>query len=269
MRADSTKRKLAQIEKMRNRLRQGGSAADVKKHREKGKLTARERIDRLLDPGTFQELDIWGTPLDTESLIDYRKGPADAVAVGYGQVNGRPVYVWAQDATVLGGTLANVQARKIAMVMEKAVHNKVPIVGIIDSEGPRVQDAIQYYRFYSPEAMVYFQTMASGVIPQISLIMGPCVGEMAISACMADFVFMVRKTSCMRVSAPPEGMTDKDAGDDEKCLGTSAETRQTTHRESHGCQQVQQENCDLRHRNPRGVDLGWDHPTSTSSREPS
>jgi len=213
MRSDSTKRKLAEIQRTRDRLRRGGSAAERKKHREKGKLTARERIDRLLDPGTFQELDIWGTPLDTESLIDYRKGPADAVAVGYGQVNGRSIYLWAQDATVLGGTLANVQARKIAMVMEKAVHAKVPIVGIIDSEGPRVQDAIQFYRFYSPEAMVYFQTMASGVIPQISLVMGPCVGEMAISACMADFVFMVRGTSFMHVAPTPEGTTDEEAGD--------------------------------------------------------
>ncbi len=213
MKADRTKRKLAQIERMRSRLQQGGSAAEVKKQRQKGKLTARERVDKLLDTGTFQELDIWGTPMDTESLIDYRKGPADAVAVGYGQVNGRPIYLWAQDATVLGGTLANVQARKIAMVMEKAIHARVPIVGIIDSEGPRLQDAIQYYRFYSPEAMVYFQTMASGVIPQISLIMGPCVGEMAISACMADFVFMVKNTSYMCVSPPPEGTSNEVAGD--------------------------------------------------------
>jgi len=198
---------------MRNRLRQGGSPAEVRRQHAQGKLTARRRIHKLLDPGTFQELDIWGTPLDTESVIDYRKGPADAVAVGYGEVHGRPVYVWSQDATVLGGTLATMHSRKITMVMEKAVHARAPIIGIIDSEGPRVQDQVQHPRFFSPESMVYFQTKASGLIPQVSLVMGPCVGEMAISASMADFVFMVRDTSYMHVAPPPEGVTDGQAGD--------------------------------------------------------
>lgn len=210
---DLMKQKLAEIDEMRNGLKRGGGAAEIEKQHEKGKLTARERIDKLLDPGTFQELDIWGTPLATGFAIDEKDTQADAVAVGYGDVNGRPIYVWAQDATVLGGTLANIHARKIAMVMEKAIHARVPIVGIIDSEGPRVQDAIQYYRFYSPEAMVYFQTMASGVIPQISLVMGPCVGEMAIAASLTDFVFMVRKTSYMHVAPPPEDKTAEEVGD--------------------------------------------------------
>jgi acetyl-CoA carboxylase carboxyltransferase component len=210
---DLMKQRLAEIDEMRSGLRQGGGAAEIEKQHEKGKLTARERIEKLLDPGTFQELDIWGTPLATGFAIDEKDAPADAVAVGYGDVNGRPIYLWAQDATVLGGTLANIHARKIAMVMEKAIHARVPIVGIIDSEGSRVQDAIQYYRFYSPEAMVYFQTMASGVIPQISLVMGPCVGEMAISASLADFVFMVRKTSYMHVAPPPEDKTAEEVGD--------------------------------------------------------
>ncbi len=210
---DLMKQKLAELNKMRSRIGQGGGTAEIEKQHRKGKLTARERIHRLLDPGTFQELDIWGTPLDVGTLVDYRKAPADAVAVGHGEVNGRPIYVWAQDATVLGGTLASMHARKIVMVMEKAVQVRVPIVGIIDSEGPRVGDAIQYYRFYSPEAMAYFQTMASGVIPQISLVMGPCVGEMAVAASLADFVFMVNKTSYMRVAAPPEGTTEEEVGD--------------------------------------------------------
>ncbi len=213
MRPHRGPRKLAQIDRMRNRLRQGGSPAEVRKQLAKGKLTARRRIHKLLDPGTFQELDIWGTPLDTESAIDYRKGPADAVAVGYGEVCGSPVYVWSQDATELGGTLATMHARKITMVMEKAIQARVPIVGIFDSKGPRVQDAIQHHHFYSPESMVYFQTRASGVVPQISLVMGPCVGEMAISASMADFVFMVRKTSYMHVAPPPEDKTAQETGD--------------------------------------------------------
>jgi acetyl-CoA carboxylase carboxyltransferase component len=227
--------KLVVLGRLEGRLKSGGGVAKVKAQHARGKLTARERVEKLLDPGTFVELDLWGSPMATGALSDYRQAPADGVAVGYGMVNGRPIYVWSQDATVFGGTLANIHARKITGVMEKAIHARVPIVGIIDSEGPRIEDAIQYYRFYSPESMVYFQTMASGVIPQISLIMGPCVGEMAISAMMADFVFMVNKTSCMcvvppsgdktheetdnaRVHARDTGCCDFLAKDDEECL---------------------------------------------------
>jgi len=210
---EQMQRKLAEIREVREELKLGGGAADVDSQHEKGRLTARERIDRLLDQGTFQELDIWRSPMITGFAVDEEEATGDGVAVGYGRVGGRPVYVWAQDATVLDGTMGNIHARKIAMVMEKAIHARVPIVGIIDSEGPRLEDAIQYFRFYSPEAMVYFQTMASGVIPQISLVMGPCVGEMAISARMADFVFMVRKSSYMHVAPPPEGTMAEEVGE--------------------------------------------------------
>ncbi len=210
---EQMKQKLAELGGVREELRQGGGAAAVEVMHGKERLTARERIDKLLDPGTFQELDIWRTPMITGFAVDEGEAVADGVAVGYGEVNGRPIYVWAQDATVLGGTLGNIHARKIAMVMEKAIHARVPIVGIIDSEGVRIEDAIQYYRFYSPEAMVYFQAMASGVIPQISLVMGPCVGEMAISASMADFVFMVKKSSYMHVAPPPEDKSAEEVGD--------------------------------------------------------
>ena len=211
--SDLMKQKLSELDELRGRLRQGGGTAEVEKQHKKGKLTARERVEKLLDPGTFQELDLFGTPMATAFDIDKTEGPADGVAVGYGQVNGRPIYVWSQDATVFGGALASIHARKISGAMEKAIHARIPIVGIIDSEGARIEDAIQYYRFYSPEAMVYFQTVASGVIPQISLIMGPCVGEMAISASLADFVFMVRKTSYMHVASPPQGKTAEEVGD--------------------------------------------------------
>ena len=210
---DQMKQKLAAIGDLRNTLGQGGGPAAIEQQHEKGRLTARERIDKLLDTGTFQELDIWGTPLGTGFAIDECEGAADGVAVGYGLVNGRPIYVWAQDATVMGGTMANMHTRKIAMVMDKALQTRLPIVGMIDSEGARIEDAIQYYRFYSPEAMAYFHTMASGVIPQITLVMGPCVGEMAITASLADFVFMVKKTSYMHVAAPPEGKTAEEVGD--------------------------------------------------------
>jgi acetyl-CoA carboxylase carboxyltransferase component len=202
MESDAVSQKLAELSRMRNRLAQGGTAADVKEHHAAGKLTARERIYRLADPGSFQELDIWGTPMEIGAIADYLRAPADAVAVGYGEVNGRPIFVWAQDATVQGGTTATMHWRKIAMVMEKAIQARVPIVGIIDSLGPRAGDAVQYYRFYSPEAMVRFQTLASGLLPQIALIMGPCVGEMAIAALISDFVFMVDRTSYMHVAFP-------------------------------------------------------------------
>ena len=230
MSAESIEVRLARLNQMRERLRQGGSPAEVARQHAQGKLTARERVDLLLDPGTFQELDIWGTPLDMGVLLDYRKAPADAVAVGYGEVHGRPICVWSQDATVLGGTMATVHARKIAMIMEKAIHAKVPVVGMIDSQGTRVADATQYYRFYSPEAMAYFQTMASGVIPQISLIMGPCVGEMAISATLVDFVFMVKNTSYMHVAPPPDGVAPEQMGD------------ASTHAQNTGCCDVLAEN---------------------------
>ncbi|MBE0479943.1 MAG: acyl-CoA carboxylase subunit beta [Dehalococcoidia bacterium] len=207
------KQKLAEIDQLRDALRLGGGSEAVEKQHQRGKMTARERIGRLLDPGSFQELDIWGTPLATGFAIDREESPADGVAVGFGEIGGRPVYLWAQDATVLGGTLANIHARKISMVMEKAIHARVPIIGIVDSEGTRIEDAVQYYRFYSPEAMAYFQTMASGVIPRITLIMGPCKGEMAISAMLSDFVFMVRKASYMHVGPVPEGKTAEELGE--------------------------------------------------------
>jgi len=137
--SDLMKQKLSELAEFRERLRGGGGADEVEKQHKKGKLTARERIEKLLDPGTFQELDLWGTPMATGFDIDKKEGPADGVAVGYGMVNGRPVYVWSQDATVFGGTLSNIHARKISGAMEKAIHARVPIVGIIDSEGPRMR----------------------------------------------------------------------------------------------------------------------------------
>src|SRR4030042_897272 len=155
--------KLTVLGRVQSRLRYGGGTAKVRSQHAKGKRTARERIERLLDPGTFQELDLWGSPMATGTLSDYKQAPSDAVAIGHGAVNGRPVYVWSQDATVLGGTMATVHARKITTVVEKAIQAGVPIVGIIDSEGARVEDAVQYYRFLSPSSLVSFQQLASGV----------------------------------------------------------------------------------------------------------
>ncbi len=176
-----------------------GDKEQIDLHHASGKLTARERIRQLLDPGTFEELDLWHRPYETGFDIGEEKGRGDGVVVGYGLVNNRPVTVWAQDATIMGGTVGTVHARKISMIMENALNARTPIIGIFDSAGLRAHDAIQYPDFYSTSTMARFQTMSSGVIPRISLVMGPCVEDMALIAGMADFVFMVKNNSFMHL----------------------------------------------------------------------
>ena len=210
---DTVEQKLKELGKWRQQLNLGGGIVEIEKQHRKGKLTARERIEKLLDPDSFQEIELQVGSLETGFDIDNEVHPGDGVIIGYGEVNGRPVFVWAQDATVLKGTLATVHARKIVMIMEKALQARIPIVGMVDSEGARAEDAIQYHRFFSPERMSYMMVTSSGVIPQIMLVMGPCTGEMALCAQLADFVFLVRKTSYMHVASPPPGMTSEGLGD--------------------------------------------------------
>ncbi|MDD5095034.1 MAG: carboxyl transferase domain-containing protein [Dehalococcoidia bacterium] len=189
-----------------------GNPQAVKQQHDKGKLTARERVDKLLDPGSFQELDLLRRPYEC-GYPGEETGRGDGVVTGFGTIDGRPVTVWSQDATVMGGTVGTVHARKIIRTMENALQSRTPIVGIFDSEGIRAHDAIQYPDFYSPGAMAYFQTLASGVIPKISLVMGPCTGEMALIANLSDFVFMVRNTSFMHLASPPPGIDGQTLGD--------------------------------------------------------
>jgi len=205
--------KLAERNKAKEEARSIGGAAAVEKQHQEGKLTARERVDRLLDPGSFQEIDLLLT--SAEDALDEKAGgiPTDGVITGYGEVNGRPLFVWSQDSAVLQGGVGVVHAQKITNVMEKALHARVPVVGIIDSVGERPGDLLQYPHFYSLESMVKMQTLSSGVIPQINLVMGPCIGGMAICALLADFVFLVRKTSYMHVAFPPEGMNGQEVGE--------------------------------------------------------
>ncbi len=204
--------KLEALQAERQLIQQGDAAAVEKLHQQ-GKLTARERLNKLLDKGSLQELDAWHRPYETGFPVGEENGRGDGVVVGHGLVHKRPVTVYAQDAAVMDGTMGTVHARKINMVMRNALESRTPIVGIFDSPGIRAQDAIQYPPFYSTDTMAWFQTTASGVIPKISLVMGPCTGEMAIVAAMADFVFMVRNTSYMHLASPPAGMTGKDIGD--------------------------------------------------------
>ncbi|MFC2040671.1 acyl-CoA carboxylase subunit beta [Chloroflexota bacterium] len=210
--ATTMRGKLKAFQKERQLIEKGMAAA-VQRHHEQGKLTARERINRLLDPGSFEELDLWHRPYETGFDIGESSSQGDGVVVGYGTVDGRSVSVWAQDATVLGGTLGTVHARKITMIMENALKARTPVIGIVDSLGLRAHDAIQYPDYYSSSSMAYFLTMASGVIPKIALIMGPCTGETAVIANLNDFIFMTKKTSYMHLMPPPSGIDGQILGD--------------------------------------------------------
>jgi acetyl-CoA carboxylase carboxyltransferase component len=189
-----------------------GDAEAIKKQHEKGKLTARERVAKLLDPGSFVELDTLRRPYES-GCPGEEKGRGDGVVTGFGTINGKQVTVWAQDAAVMGGTVGTTHARKVIRAMENAINARTPIIGIFDSKGVRAHDAVQYPDFYSPGSMAYFQTLASGVIPKIALVMGQCTSEMALIANMSDFVFMVRNTSFMHLATPSAGVDSHALGD--------------------------------------------------------
>ena len=192
---DSMAKRLDERNKVKEKARSWGGKAAIEKQHRQGKLTARERIEKLVDPGSFQELDLLLTSADDALDASVGGTPTDGVITGYGEVNGHPIFLWSQDATVLGGSIGVIHAKKITQVMEKALQAQVPIVGMVDSVGERVGDFLQYPHFYSLESMCQLQATSSGVIPQIIMVMGPCVGAMAISASLADFLFLVRNTS--------------------------------------------------------------------------
>ncbi|MFH1481070.1 MAG: acyl-CoA carboxylase subunit beta [Pseudomonadota bacterium] len=204
--------KIQGIEGLRSELLRGGGPDAIERQHEKGRLTARERIEKLLDPGTFYELELFSKPIETGLEIDKRTVKGDGLVSGYGEVNGRPVCVWAQDATVLRGRAGIIHGAKIVTLIERALKVKVPCVGMIDSEGVRVEDMITTPTNYSYDRLAYIQTMASGIIPQISVIMGPCTGAAAISAQLSDFVFMVSGTSSSHVSHPSVGVDSERMG---------------------------------------------------------
>lgn len=204
--------KLQAIEKKREKRNLKDVLAAVERQHEEGKLTARERINKLLDPGTFYELDPWINAYKTGFDIDGLEIPGDSVVVGWGEINGRPVYVWAQDATVLGGTVAEIHVAKIVRVMEKALTERIPIIGIYDSEGLRIPNESVAHSYCTYSKMMRFQTWSSGVIPQIALVMGPCTGGLALSAALADFILMVKNTGFMHVAPLPAGVDREEYG---------------------------------------------------------
>jgi propionyl-CoA carboxylase beta chain len=179
---------------------QGGGAQRIDRQHQAGKLTARERIALLLDPGTFVELDKLVTHRCTDFGMEDQKIPGDGVVTGWGKVDGRQVYVFAQDFTVFGGSLSGAYAQKICKVMDLAVKTGAPIIGLNDSGGARIQEGVVSLAGY---ADIFFRNVrASGVIPQLSAIMGPCAGGAVYSPAITDFIFMVEKTSYMFITGP-------------------------------------------------------------------
>ncbi len=178
----------------------GGGEKRIESQHGKGKLTARERLEILFDPGTFVEIN---TLVESQSVgfgMEKKRIPGDGVVIGYGEVNGRVVYVSAQDFTVIGGTLGEYHSKKICHIMDMALKMKAPYVSINDSGGARIEEGISSLDGYS--GIFYRNTKASGVIPQISVILGPCAGGACYSPAITDFIFMTRKTANMFITGP-------------------------------------------------------------------
>src|SRR5947208_7523354 len=191
--------KLAQLNELRDAA-QSGSEAAVEKQHERGKLTARERIDKLLDPGSFQELDTFVRHRTYDFEMNKNRPWADAVVTGHGTIDGRPVCVFSQDFTVFGGSLGEVMADKMCKIMDLAARIGCPGIGINDSGGARIQEGVVSLGAYGD---VFARNVkCSGVIPQVSLIMGPCAGGAVYSPAMTDFIFMVKETSHMFITGP-------------------------------------------------------------------
>ncbi|MEN6565829.1 MAG: carboxyl transferase domain-containing protein [Veillonellales bacterium] len=178
----------------------GGGPKRIEKQHAKGKMTARERIEKLLDPGTFVELDQFVTHRCTNFGMEKVEAPAEGVITGWGTVEGRLVYVFSQDFTVVGGSLGEMHAAKICKVLDMALKMGAPVIGINDSGGARIQEAVDALSGYGK--IFYRNTLASGVIPQISAIMGPCAGGAVYSPALTDFVYMVQDTSQMFITGP-------------------------------------------------------------------
>ncbi|MFO7919490.1 MAG: acyl-CoA carboxylase subunit beta [Nioella sp.] len=191
---------LHELERRREEARLGGGQKRIDSQHAKGKLTARERIDLLLDEGSFEEFDMFKTHRCTDFGMEQHQTYGDGVVTGWGTINGRMVYVFSQDFTVFGGSLSETHAEKIAKIMDMAVQNGAPVIGINDSGGARIQEGVASLAGYAE--VFQRNIMASGVVPQISVIMGPCAGGAVYSPAMTDFIFMVKDSSYMFVTGP-------------------------------------------------------------------
>jgi len=191
---------IAQLEAKRAQARLGGGQKRIDTQHGKGKLTARERLDVLLDPGSFEEYDMFVTHRAVDFDMADTIIPGDGVVTGWGHIDGRLVYVFSQDFTVFGGSLSETHARKICKIMDLALQNGVPVIGLNDSGGARIQEGVASLGGYAD--VFWRNVQASGAVPQISVIMGPCAGGAVYSPAMTDFIYMVKDTSYMFVTGP-------------------------------------------------------------------
>ncbi|MBE9534915.1 MAG: methylmalonyl-CoA carboxyltransferase, partial [Proteobacteria bacterium] len=192
--------KIKELKEREAKLKEMGGEAAVKKQHDRGKLTARERIDLLFDPGTFRETDIFMKHRGTMFGLDKMEIPADGVITGYGKVDGRSVCAFSQDFTSRAGTLGEMHSKKICKILDLSMKSGIPVVGFNDSGGARIQEGVDSLSGYGQ--IFYRNAIASGVVPQISAIMGPCAGGAVYSPAMTDFVFMVKDTSHMFITGP-------------------------------------------------------------------
>lgn len=194
---DPLRQRLAALEQQ---AEQGGGAERIAKQHKDGKLTARERVDLLLDRGSFTELDKFVTHRATDFGMSDKKIPGDGVVTGYGTIDGRQVFVFAQDFTVFGGSLSGAYAQKICKVMDLATRVGAPIIGLNDSGGARIQEGVESLAGYAD--IFLRNTLASGVVPQLSLILGPCAGGAVYSPAITDFILMTKAASYMFITGP-------------------------------------------------------------------
>ena len=192
--------KIQDLNELKAKSRLGGGAERIEAQHKKGRLTARERIDLLLDKGSFHEVDAFMQHRTHDFDLDKQKYMSDSVVTGWGTIDGRLVYVFSQDFTVFGGSLGEVHAEKVCKIMDMAMKNGAPMIGLNDSGGARIQEGVVALGGYAD--IFLRNTMASGVIPQISAIMGPCAGGAVYSPALTDFIFMTRNTSYMYVTGP-------------------------------------------------------------------
>ncbi len=192
--------RLAELNELKASAKQGGGKERIDRQHAKGKMIARERLALLLDKGSFREMDVFVTHDCVDFGSDEQKIPGDGVVTGYGTIDGRLVYVFAQDFTVFGGSVSHAHAMKICKVMDAAIRNGAPLIGLNDSGGARIQEGVHSLAGYAE--IFHRNVMASGVIPQISVIMGPCAGGAVYSPAITDFVIMVKDTSHMFVTGP-------------------------------------------------------------------
>ena len=196
----SLKDMFERLEKLNAQAELGGGEKRIAKQHESGKLTARERINLLLDEGSFIEMDKFVTHRCTDFGMEKQKIPGDGVVTGFGTINGRKIYIFAQDFTIFGGSLSGAYAEKVVKIMDLAMKHGVPLIGLNDSGGARIQEGVVSLGGYAD--IFLRNTLASGVIPQISVIMGPCAGGAVYSPAITDFIIMVKKTSYMFITGP-------------------------------------------------------------------